>query len=87
MTSAIRDMNVRDEYKALLKLLSYDFGSGGASEDLFKMFDSVPYGQLNLMFTDETKVLKDVSEVGDGSRDTYYGWVGQYFSMIKKTKI
>ena len=30
------------------------------------------------MFTDATQELLDVTKVGDGSRDTYYTWVGEY---------
>ena len=77
MTSAIRDASVRSEYVTLLKLLSYDFGYDGANTDLFKLFESLRYGRANLMFTDETKSLRDVTTIGDGSRNTYYGWVGK----------
>ena len=80
MTSAIRDAVVRTEYINLIRLLSYDFGAAGAHTDLFRMFESMSYGRANLMFTDETKELVNVAEVGDGSRNTYYGWVGQYQS-------
>jgi len=77
MTSAIRDAVVRTEYINLIRLLSYDFGAAGAHTDLFRMFESMSYGRANLMFTDETKELVNVAEVGDGSRNTYYGWVGE----------
>lgn len=77
MTSAIRDQDYREQFKDLMKLLSYDFGVGGANTDLFELFSSSKYGKADLMFTDETKELMDVSDVGDGSRDTYYTWVGE----------
>ena len=42
------------------------------------MFESRHHGGANLMFTDATKMLKDVSEVDGGSRQTYFDWVGEY---------
>ncbi len=78
MTSAIHDIGLREEYKELLSLLSSDFGANGDHSDIFRIFSSIGYGKMNLMFTDETKMLIDVSKVDGGSRDTYYTWVGKY---------
>ena len=77
MTSAIRDKALRNQFKMLLKLMDWDFGVFGQNSDLFNLFVSVSYGKHDLMFTDVTMSLKDVEEVGDGSRNTYYTWVGQ----------
>jgi len=57
-------------------MLSTDFGANGVSNDLFKLFDSISYGRQNLMFTDETVMLKDTSTVAGGTRDSYYAWAG-----------
>ena len=72
MTSAIRDAELRADYKMLLDLLSRDFGEEGVHKDIFELFTSVNFGRANLMFTDATKELKDV-----GARDSYYTWVGE----------
>ncbi len=62
----------------LLELLSSDFGAAGEFPDIFNLFNSqTRYGDRNLMFTDETKMLLDVSKVDSGSRDTYFTWVGK----------
>lgn len=76
MTSLVRDTNLRSKYKTLLMMLSADFGENGASTDLFRMFESLKYGRQNLMFSDETVMFKDISQVAGGSRDTYYTWAG-----------
>ena len=76
MTSAIRDFQLRKEYKTLMTHLGNDFGPGGAHTDLFEIFKSQE-GQHNLMFTDVTKRLADV-----GSRDSYYTWVGKFASRV-----
>jgi melanoma-associated antigen p97 len=76
MTSLTRDPTLRDSYKTLLMMLSIDFGDAGASTDLFQMFDSLPFGQPNLMFSDETLMFKDINQVAGGSRNSYYTWAG-----------
>ncbi len=80
MTSAIRDLDYRNQFKALLRLINYDFGIEGKHKDKFELFSSQRYGKPDLMFTDVSKELMDVSDVGDGSRDTYYTWVGKCIS-------
>ena len=82
MTSAIRDKALRDQFKMLMKLIDWDFGIGGQNTDLFHLYLSVPYGKPDLMFSDVTMSLKDVDEVGDGSRNTYYTWVGKYLWLF-----
>lgn len=76
MTSAVLDAGIRSDYKLLLQLMSYDFGAAGANNDLFKLFESIKYGKQNLMFTDETRQLKDVATVAGGTRTNYYTWAG-----------
>ena len=61
----------------LLELMSYDFGAEGVHKDIFSMFSSTMFQGRNLMFTDETKMLKNVKDVDKGSRDTYFTWVGK----------
>ena len=68
MTSNIHNVELRIEFKRLLKLLSYDFGAAGAHKDIFELFYSWSYGKPNLMFTDATKELKDVEEVAGGGQ-------------------
>jgi len=80
MTSLVRDPALRSQYKTLLLMLSTDFGENGASTDLFQMFESLKYGRQNLMFSDETVMFKDVSQVAGGTRDTYYTWAGELVS-------
>jgi Transferrin len=77
MTSMVRRPELRAAYKTLLLMLSIDFGQGGVSTDLFQLFDSTSYGRQNLMFTDETVMLKDTSKVAGGTRDSYYAWAGE----------
>ena len=76
MTSLRRDEELREKYKTLLLMLSLDFGDEGNSNDLFHLFDSVSFGKQNLIFSDETVMLKDISTVAGGTRDTYYTWAG-----------
>jgi len=76
MTSAIHDITLRDDYKMMMNLMSRDFGVGGTYTNITEMFSSVGYVRKNLLFSDETKSLFDVSKVQGGSRDTYYTWVG-----------
>ncbi len=67
----------------LLELLSSDFGAVGEFPDIFNLFNSqTRYGDRNLMFTDETKMLLDVSKVDSGSRDTYFTWVGKWTQLL-----
>ena len=62
----------------LLELLSSDFGEVGEFTEILKLFQSQSqFGDRNLMFTDETKMLLDVSKVDSGNRDTYFQWVGK----------
>jgi len=77
MTSLVRSPTLRSQYKTLLLMLSADFGQNGVSNDLFRLFDSMSYGRQNLMFTDETVMLKDTSKVEGGKRDSYYSWAGK----------
>ena len=86
MASAIRDESLRNEYKQLMELLSYDFGANGVHQDIFRLFNSDKYKRKNLMFTDETKELIDVKKVDGGNRDTYYTWVGKYRRPIVNPK-
>jgi len=72
MTSAFRSPDIRQSYKNLIYLLSYDFGDAGMFKDVMELFSSTKYGDHNLMFTDTTYQLVDV-----GSRDSYYSWVGE----------
>jgi len=65
-------MSFRTDYKQLLELLSYDFGVGGQSTDIFELFSSSKYNDNDLMFSDETKQLVDV-----GERNNYFTWVGE----------
>lgn len=76
MTSLTRDEELRDQYKTLLMMLSSDFGEFGSATDIFRIFESVPYGQQNLLFSDETVMFKDITTVAGGTRDTYYTWAG-----------
>ena len=78
MTSAFRSPDIRQAYKDLLTLISYDFGDSGKSKDIMELFSSSKYGDYNLMFTDTTSQLVDV-----GSRDSYYSWVGEYQKKIQ----
>ncbi|KAK2174910.1 hypothetical protein NP493_768g01007 [Ridgeia piscesae] len=71
VTSEVRVMSFRTDYKQLLELLSYDFGVGGQSTDIFELFSSSKYNDNDLMFSDETKQLVDV-----GERNNYFTWVG-----------
>ena len=85
MTSAIRDLEIRNEYKKLLLLLSADFGTDGLNYQLFQLFESHKWGsgnKANLMFTDQTLALQDVGEA-----DTYYRWAGGclYHSHLSST--
>lgn len=80
MTSAVRDPSTLADYKSLLHLLSLEFGDSGTSKDLFDLFESISFGKQNLLFTDETKELKEVSQVA--GRDTYYTWAGELLSHI-----
>jgi hypothetical protein len=77
MTSMVRSPELRASYKTLLLMLSADFGQDGLSNDLFQLFESISYGRQNLLFTDETVMLKDTSKVAGGSRDSYYAWAGK----------
>ncbi|ESO04012.1 hypothetical protein HELRODRAFT_99809 [Helobdella robusta] len=91
MTSTIRLPKLRDDYKDLLTLLSLDFGVDGLNKDLFELFTSVKYGKQNLMFSDETVMLKDVADVAGGSRNSYYTWAVipelQPFKMDLKSRL
>ena len=80
MTSLVRSPELRAAYKTLLLMLSADFGVNGASNDLFNIFNSISYGRQNLMFTDETVMLKDTTKVAGGTRDSYYAWAGKQSS-------
>jgi len=77
MTSLTRDEVLREKYKTLLMMLSSDFGEEGTHTDIFRIFESVPYGKQNLLFSDESVMFKDISTVAGGQRDTYYTWAGQ----------
>ena len=77
VTSEVRVVTVQADYKELLELLSYDFGAGGASTDIFELFSSANYGEYDVLFSDETKQLVDV-----GERDNYFSWVGEYHVEI-----
>lgn len=74
MTSNSRSQETRANYKDFLTLLSLDFGEEGIHKELFELFKSSKYGKQNLMFTDETKALKDISQVAGGTRSSYYSW-------------
>ena len=80
-TAAIHDLEVRENYKLLIRLINYDFGVNGQFKNLFNLYDSSQWNTHDLLFTDETVDLVDVSEVDSpegGARDTYYTWVGMY---------
>ena len=74
MTSNSRSQETRANYKDFLTLLSLDFGEEGIHKNLFELFKSSKYGKQNLIFTDETKALKDISQVAGGTRSSYYSW-------------
>jgi len=83
MTSLTRDEDLRNKYKTLLMMLSADFGEFGARTDIFRIFESMSYGQQNLVFSDETVMFKDISTVAGGKRDTYYTWAGWSTEHVK----
>jgi len=78
MTSLTRDAELRGQYKTLLMMLSSDFGKEGSATDIMHMFESISFGQQNLLFSDETVLFKDINTVAGGTRNTYYTWAGQF---------
>jgi len=63
-------------------MLSLDFGHEGTHTDMFNLFESISYGQQNLLFSDETVMFKDISTVAGGTKDTYYTWAGKVIMCI-----
>lgn len=78
MTSLARDEELRNKYKTLLLMMSSDFGDDGTatSTDIFQLFESVPFGGQNLLFSEETVMFKDINTVAGGTRNSYYTWAG-----------
>jgi len=83
MTSLARDEELRNKYKTLLMMLSSDFGEEGTSTDIMHVFESISFGQQNLLFSDETVMFKDINTVAGGTRNTYYTWAGRWTKAIR----
>ena len=89
MASAATGEEIRNLYKELLHQIDLDFGYNGEFNHIFELYNSDGYGvRRNVLFSDMTKELVDVSTVTDSKgnpRDTYYSWVGKSCNSISTT--